>query len=152
PLLAQDRGMDAARQLAQLLDRLLEAFDRSREHLLYFRAGVREPLLRDPEIERDRDEPLLRTVVEVPLDPEPLRVGRGNDALPGLAPLRGLRLGLGVQRGVPEGEPRRSADRVEELLPIANRRVVDERRHRLSVLVELRDAAPRIVARQLEGL
>ena len=46
------------------------------------RAGLRvvgEDVARQPEGHRQRDQVLLRSVVQVPLDPAPLRVAAGHD-------------------------------------------------------------------------
>jgi hypothetical protein len=73
--------MDAARQLAQLLDGGLRLLARLRDELgCGLRIGL-EPLLGEAERDGHRDHPLLRTVVQVALDPPPLGVGRREDAL-----------------------------------------------------------------------
>ena len=74
--------MDAARELAQLLDRLLEAVGSARQYFLDLRPGARELPLGNAEVERERDEPLLRPVVEVALDPAARFVRRRDDASP----------------------------------------------------------------------
>ena len=72
--------MDAARELAQLADRELELVDGVGEHLVELGRHVGpEPLLGCAELERERDEPLLGAVVDVPLDPSPLLVPCRHD-------------------------------------------------------------------------
>jgi len=76
PALDQQRRVDALGQLAQLLERERQrgprlADDRSRVALV---GG--QLRLEQPERHRDRDQPLLRAVVQVALDPAALGVGR----------------------------------------------------------------------------
>src|SRR6266513_2919985 len=71
--------MDAARELAQLRERLRELLLR----------------LREPQGEREGDEPLLRAVVEVALEPAAFRVRRLDDARARLADLMLLLLAVG---------------------------------------------------------
>ena len=60
--------MDAARELAQLLERERQLLRRAREHLGgASRIGL-DSRLRHPQRQGERDEPLLRAVVEVPLE------------------------------------------------------------------------------------
>ena len=80
-VVAEDGGMDAARQLAQLLDGELGLLARLRDEL---RGRVRiavDPRLGEPERDGHGDEPLLRAVVQIALDPAPLGVGGGDDPL-----------------------------------------------------------------------
>ena len=72
--------MEAARKLAELLERERKLFPRPAEDLRR-RLGIDpEPGLGEPEGERERDEALLGAVVEVPLEPPPLGVGRVDEA------------------------------------------------------------------------
>ena len=78
--LGQQRRVDAARELAQLLDgqrRLLACLGDQRRGRLRVR---REPRLGHAERERQRHEPLLGAVVQVALDPAALGVAGGDDA------------------------------------------------------------------------
>ena len=86
--------MDPARELAQLLERLRELVGRRRDELLRQRGVGTDAVVDHPELERDGDEPLLRAVVEVALQPPPLRVARGDEALARGAQLREPALGL----------------------------------------------------------
>ena len=73
----EHRRVDAARELAQLLQRERELLRRVRRGSRRRAPGSeRELALREAERERERDEPLLRAVVQVPLEPPPLGVGR----------------------------------------------------------------------------
>ena len=80
-LLGEDRRMHAARELAQLADGDLQLIDRGVEHSRA-RAGRRRAALGGAQLQRERDEPLLRAVVEVPLDPAPLGVAGRDDPRP----------------------------------------------------------------------
>ncbi|CAI7978283.1 conserved hypothetical protein [Frankia sp. Hr75.2] len=81
----EDRGMDAAGQVAQLPQRQLDLAVRLLDHL---RRGVRvvgELLPRQAQPHRERDQPRLRAVMQIPLDAP--QVGRGrvdDDAAVGL--------------------------------------------------------------------
>ena len=72
---AEDRRVEATRKLAQFLERERELLPRAGEDARG-RLGLRTKLrLGEPERERQRDEPLLGTVVEIPLESPPLCVG-----------------------------------------------------------------------------
>ena len=72
--------MDPARQLAELLERLRELGAGPGEQLARSGRVAREPRLGEPKRQRERDEPLLRAVVQVALEPPPLGVARLDDA------------------------------------------------------------------------
>src|SRR4051794_41830416 len=95
--------MDSARELAQLLQRLRELVAGRADELLRERWVVADAALDHPQLERDRDESLLRAVVEVALEPAPLRVAGGDDALARGAQLGEPAPGLG---GPPRGVER----------------------------------------------
>ena len=130
--------MDAARELAQLRERVRELVARGRHELL--RGGVvADAVLQQPELQRDPDEALLRAVVQVALEPPPLRVAGRDDPL-----ARGLQLDhpglrLGVQVLVLERDRGRRGDGLHELRVVVERRVVDQRRDALAVAVDGRD-------------
>ena len=77
--------MDAARELAQLPDRVLRLLARLGEQPRGARGIRRELRLGEPERDGDGDHPLLGAVVQVALDPPALGVGRFEDALTGVA-------------------------------------------------------------------
>ena len=66
--------MQAARQLAQLLETAREVVLGGRQGLAGGARIVVELRARHPELERHRDEPLLRAVVQVALQAAPLGV------------------------------------------------------------------------------
>ena len=71
--------MDPARELAQLLERLGELVARAREELACGGGVVGELRLGEPQRQRERDEPLLRAVVEVALESPALLVAGRDD-------------------------------------------------------------------------
>ena len=88
--LGQDRRVDPAGELAQLLDRELELRRGlvGRGDRLGVLAGPSgEPSPDAAQRERDRDEPLLGAIVEVALEPTALLVGRLDDPRPRAADL-----------------------------------------------------------------
>src|SRR5207244_5537597 len=76
----EDRRVDAARELAQLLERLRELRARAVEERGRAVGVVAELAAGEAERERERDEALLRAGVEVPLQPPPLGVPGLDDA------------------------------------------------------------------------
>ena len=96
PALGQHHGMDAARQIAQLLEALPELVDRAVEERR--RVGtVGHAHACEPEVQRQRDEPRLRAVVEVALDAPPFAVGRLDQPRPRGAQLDQARAQLGIE-------------------------------------------------------
>ena len=95
PAVGEDGGVDAARELAQLRERVRELLPGSGEDLVGAVGVVPQPRLREPQRERERDEPLLRAVVQVPLEPAALVVAGLDDPRARGAQLRLLRLALG---------------------------------------------------------
>ena len=100
------------RQLAELLNGLLHLTRELVEHLHAGFLVVDDDVLGQTQVHGQRDQVLLRPVVEVALDPAPFGVPAGDDPRPGLA--QGVRLlahlvqrGLqrGVELGVVEGQP-----------------------------------------------
>ena len=90
PAVHQQRRVDAVREVAQLLHRLLEVGRDLVEHLLGgVGVGVGE-LAGEAGAHRERDEVLLRAVVQVALDAAALEVGGLDDAGAGAAQLVGL--------------------------------------------------------------
>ncbi len=82
PAVHEQRRVDAVREVAQLLHRVLEVGADLLEHRLgLLGVGVGE-LAGEPHAHRERDEVLLRAVVQVALDAAPLGVGRLDDARP----------------------------------------------------------------------
>ena len=83
--------MDAAREVAQLLQRELRLLPGLPHQLSRGRIAARGALLGHPQIQRQRHEALLGAVVEVALDPPALRVRGRDDARAGVLELVHLR-------------------------------------------------------------
>jgi hypothetical protein len=91
PAVGEDRGMDAARQVAQLLQREVGLLPRAADQLHGGRVAVRGALLGHAQVQGERHEPLLSAVVEVALDAPALVVRRGDDPRARALQLRDLR-------------------------------------------------------------
>ena len=116
--------MNPPGELAQLGDRLLDLVLCARERV---RVGRVTTGGREPERERERDEPLLSAVVEVALESPPLGVGGGNEPDARCPHLRELRPHLGRQALVLEHEPCSRANGLHERRLVEQRRIVNER-------------------------
>ena len=90
----QDGGMDPAGQLAQLVEALGELVLRLREQLAGGGRVLAQRRLDQAQVERDGDQPLLRAVVQVALQPPALGVAGLDDARAGGGELL-VRLGVG---------------------------------------------------------
>ena len=90
PAVHEQRRVDAVREVAQLLHRLLEVGADLVEHRLGLLGIVVGELAREPHAHRERDEVLLRAVVQVALDRAPLGVAGLDDACARGAQLVGL--------------------------------------------------------------
>ena len=112
PAVDQERRVDPVRQLAQLLNRLLDLAGQLVEHLEPCLRVVDDDVPGQAQVHRQRDEVLLRAVVQVPLDAATFGVAAGHDARPRLAERVGLladlvqgRLQGGVELRVVQGQP-----------------------------------------------
>ena len=77
---AQQRRVDAVGEVAQLLDRVLHVGGQRIEHLGRGRGVVGKEVLRQSQVHRQRDEVLLRAVVQVAFDLASFSVGGRDDA------------------------------------------------------------------------
>ena len=77
----EHRGMEAARELPQLPERLGELVACARDHRLGRRRVAADVGLDQPELHGQRDQPLLSAVVQVALEPPPLGVAGRHDPL-----------------------------------------------------------------------
>src|SRR5262249_55825526 len=75
----KDGGVEASSKLAQLLECCRELSAGAVEDLDCALPGGCAPALREAEGERERDQALLRPVVQIPLEPAPLRVSGFHD-------------------------------------------------------------------------
>ena len=134
-----ERGrVDAARQLAQLLQRVRELVARRGRELLGL-LGVAPDVGADhPQLQRQRDEPLLGPVVQVALEPAALGVAGGDDPLARRLHLGQPSLGLGQQPLVLQRHRRRGTDRLDHLRVVVERRVVDDRGDLAAVALDRR--------------
>ena len=87
PAVGENRGVDAAGELAQLLERVGQFLGRRLEQRARAGGVVLELRLREAEGDRHRDQPLLRAVVEVPLEAPALFVACLDEPLPRRAEL-----------------------------------------------------------------
>ncbi len=117
--------MDPARQRAELSQPVLELVARLVEDSRQLGVGI-GPTVRTPEREAKRHEPLLRSIVEVALEPSPFLVRRLDDPRPRRPDLLELSPQLGGQPRVLEGKPRRRRGAFDERR--VNCRVVDQDR------------------------
>jgi hypothetical protein len=106
--------MDAAGQLAQLLERLLELGARSVELAGDVRIAL-HPRAQQAQAERERDQSLLSAVVQIALEATTRRVARLDDPGPGGPQLLDFRPQLGVEPLVLERQRGGRPDRADEL-------------------------------------
>ena len=118
--------MDAAGQLAQLGQRLLRLLAGRLDQRLQLGIGPGHPAARHAERQRQRDQPLLRPVVQVALEPAAFGVPGLHDPGPGRPHQLQLRLDLGLQPGVLQGHARRRRGQPDQLRLEVQARVVDQ--------------------------
>ena len=141
PAVGEDRGVDAARELAQLGERDGELVGELLDHR--HEVGVLHPRAQQPQVERERDELLLGAVVQVALQPPARGVGGLHDA--GARDPQVLDAGaqVGLQPLVVERQRRGRRGRVDELRRRVELGVVDDRRHPAPVVLDRRPRAAR---------
>ena len=120
---------------------LRELVARGGRELLGRRRVVADPRAEEAQLHRDRDEPLLRAVVEVALEAAALGVARGDEALARGAQLREAGLGLGLQVLVLERDRGGGRHGLDELRVVVERGVVDEGGDLAAVVLDRHDAA-----------
>ena len=151
PALGEDRGMDAAGELAQLREPGGELDERVVEQRR--RAGARlRVLAREVEHDRERDEALLGAVVQVALEPPARRVTRRHEPRARRLQLVDPCAQLGGEPLVLERERRRRAGGAHQLAVVVERRIVDDRGDRLAVALDLRDRTAVAGHRQRHGV
>ena len=127
PALGQHRGMDPGRQLAQLLDRRAGVGERVVDRRAG-RVGIGLPLpARGLEAEHERDEPLLRAVVEVARQAAALGVAGLDDAGARGAQRLELRAQLDLEPAVLERERGGAGGVAQQVGRLAQAAVVDQR-------------------------
>jgi hypothetical protein len=125
-----DGRVDAAGDVTQLVEREGDLLPESGQLFPHALVGRQFPL-EQPQLQRQGDQPLLRAVVQVPLEPAALGLRRLDHPRPRAVQLLQSGLQLGLQPAVLERDPRRRADAVQQLGFVAQRRVVQQGRHRL---------------------
>ena len=117
--LGQDRGVDAARDLAHLVQRAVEPGGQAVQlgHEIATPGWHRRPHRAHPQGEGDQL--LLGAVVQVPLDTSARLVRSGDDP----RPRRGE---LGVQLGVVQGDSELAGDELDGIEPPGGERAADE--------------------------
>ena len=144
--------MDAVRELAQLVDRCRQLGGRRRdERLRCLRIGP-DSWAEQAKLHAERDEPLLRAVVQVSLEPTALLIAGADDPRPRRAQLVHPGSQLGRQPFVLERDPGGGDDRVEQFALLCQRRVVDDRGNALTVLLHHGQEPLAIVGGKLELL
>lgn len=108
PAVLQHHRMQAADQVAQLGDGGLGLLMGVDDHLHRLGRHVLEGLAGQAEVHRQRDQPLLGAVVQIPLDPAALGIGRVDHAGPALGQIRHPLLELAGPARAEQG-PRRAA-------------------------------------------
>ena len=88
--------MNPARQLAQLTRRFVQLFKRCVEQRACLRVVAPDLVAREAQVDAERHQPLLCSVVEVPFEPPALRVSRGDDPRARSAELLNVCAQLGV--------------------------------------------------------
>ena len=149
PAVGEHRRVDAVRERTQLVERLVHLVLELAQALDAALGIPPDDLLRQLELDPQRDEPLLGAVVQVALDPAPLVLGAGRDAGARELELAHRRLGLGGQPLVLEHHGGHRGARLEQLGPLEQPFVVDDRGHHRAVTADLADRASAVRAGQL---
>ena len=134
--------MQAAGELAEFFERLLEVVTDAAEHCLGRGRIVAQRLLGHPQVQGEGDEALLGAVVQVPFQAPPLGDARLDHPRARVPHLVELGAQLCEEALVLECEPGCAGDGVQERGVLAQRRVVDERGDLAAVPLEDRHGTP----------
>jgi hypothetical protein len=126
PGLGEHRGVDAAGQFAQLGQRLLRLLAGRLDQRLQLGIDPGQAAARHAERQGQRDQPLLRPVVQVALEPAAFGVPGLHDPGPGRPHQLQLRLDLGLQPGMLQGHARRRRGQPDQVRLEVQARVVDQ--------------------------
>ena len=107
-----------------------------------------DAVLGQPQLQRDRDQALLRAVVQIALDAPPRRIAGRDDAFARGRQLLDARLELRLQPLALERHVGGRANDLEQLRLVGQRGVVDERGDVVAVVVDRGHRAPRAIRRQ----
>src|SRR6187200_3705234 len=119
--------MDPPRELAQLLERASELVAGGVEQPAGRHRIDLELAPREPELQRQRHQPLLGAVVEVALEASALEHRDLHEPRPRAAEVLEARVELGLEALVVERERRRGGGGADQPALLAERRVVDDR-------------------------
>ncbi len=111
-----------------------------------------KPVAGKPQREPEREQPLLRAVVEIALEPTTLFISGRDDSCTGGMELSELDAQLRLQALVLESESGSSSRSFEQGSALEERRIVHERRDRGSVWAEHCHGSPGLGRRQLDRL
>ena len=152
-LILQEGRMDPARELAQITDRRLDFVRRDGEGLaeLTRDRGVIRRLTGLLQRDGHTDQPLLRAVVEVALDPATLLLRGQDQARSGCTDLLELGLERPVEAFVLHGETQDGHHGPDERRVLAQDRVVDDRCERPALMLEERDRVALVLDRGGSG-
>ena len=127
--------MDPPRERAQLVEPGHQLVVGLAQQALDLGVVAAHARLGQPEREADPEQPLLRTVVQVALEPPALGVAGRDDPRPRGAHLGELGAQLGLQAGVLHGQPCGGPHGLEELAVLVQERIVVERREPLAAVL-----------------
>ena len=120
---ADDRRMDPVRDLTQLLERVRDLASRHAEARAHVRVRI-DLLFQQTQLERERDQSLLRAVVEVALQSLPLLLTGVEHSRARSLQLFESRSQLDMQSAVFERDSGRRSDGVQQLRLVEERRIV----------------------------
>ena len=127
--------MNAKGELAQLVNRDGELGGRSCDKRLGCCRVGPDSRAKQAKLHSERDEPLLRTVVQVAFEPAALLIAGADDPRPRRAQLTHARPQLSPQSLVCERDSGGGDNRLEQLSLVRQRGVVDDRSNTLTVLL-----------------
>src|SRR3954452_22894367 len=130
PLVREERRIDPASEVAEILEGLRRLGLELRQHGIGLLRFASDERLREPELDRERDELLLRAVVDVALEAPALRVLRGDEPLLRRLQILESRAEVLRQPDVAENEPCLSREVGDELALRVVERIVRGHRDR----------------------
>src|SRR5439155_6764446 len=113
PLVREQRWIDPPSEVAQVIERILDGSSEAIRHLLDT-IGVLGDTLEQPDLDGQRHELLLRSVVEVPLDLASFLILRPHEPPSRCTKVLETRLEIGREPNVPQDESRLRCEVLEE--------------------------------------
>ena len=147
---AENGRMEAARHRPKLVERDCDLLSR----LVESRTGIGiagHLLLQQAQLERERDQTLLRAVVQIALQPLALTLPRLDHPCPRALQLLEVSLLLGLQPAVLECDSGRRSYRRKQVGLIPQRGIVQERSHPPAMAVDQGRRSPSLAFRQFDG-